>query len=170
MKPQRSKSALSVLVRCQWLVCALPARAVSRLVLDNEVQVEGNGAGPVLLRDGERRWAGWDLGAMLGVGRTSDAWVLLELGDESGVLPVALRTGPCLRVQDLAADLAVPPVVFRERRSAFTNAFSAKDIDDGARGATGLVGLVIEPSRFWTASELAASRALLASSEARANP
>src|SRR5262245_10093457 len=95
---------LFVVVSCHSLVCAVATRWVARLLLDDEVAPAQR---DVVSIDG-RRCAAWDLGAMLGLPPLGHAWVLLNVPYRGEEVPIALRTGPCLTVQPLAAFTALP--------------------------------------------------------------
>lgn len=162
----RPRSTLSVLVRCHWLVCAIPADAVTRLVLPEDVRVSGGGPGePMVVVAGGKTWAGWDLGELLELGRQSAAWVLIELPTGPHSLPMALRTGTCLRVQELVAGLTLPPSLFRARHAAFAGGFSVAEAAGEFVEDHGVLGVMLDPTRLWLQSEVEAARALLARSE-----
>jgi hypothetical protein len=138
---------LFVVVACHDLVCAVATRWIARLLLIDEV--EAPGADVVLV--GGRRWAAWDLGRMLGLPPLDHAWVLLNVPHAGAELPIALRTGPCLTVQPIAAFTALPEGLFRARRGALPAAFPASEI----KGRTdALFGLCFDPARAWTSTEL----------------
>lgn len=155
------RSALAVLVRCHWLVCAIPARAVTRLVLPEEVVVSGNGP-PWVVSAGEDRWAGWDLGQLLDLGDESAAWLLVQVPDEERPLKLALRTGTCLRVQELVVAFELPEQLFRARRSAFAGAFPVTDLGGDLGIDHGVLGVLLDPERLLHPGEIVASREILA--------
>lgn len=163
------KKSLVVLVRCHWLVCAVPARSVTRLVLPDEVSVSG-ASSPLLVTSGGASWAGWDLGELFELGSEHAAWLLLQLADDSAPLNIALRTGTCLRVQELLAPFELPSNLFRARRPAFSGAFPVSEVAGELGTDHGVLGVLIDPTRLLRPGELDASRQLLAAAPDAARP
>lgn len=119
-------SSLSVLVECDALLCAIPTSSVARLLLDDEVTVLSSGDDPERpsrLSIGKESWFGFDLGALLEVGSTRGAWVLLSLSLGGRPLPVALRTGRCVAVREVRGGIDLPGRAFRARPRALRSAF-----------------------------------------------
>jgi hypothetical protein len=162
-----ASSRLCVLSRCKWLVCAIPVDSITRLVLPEEVTVTGTTPGESMIAHyGGRQWAAWDLGLLLEVGPTASSWMFLELPDAHGAIALALRSGICLRVQELRAELALPRELFRARRDAFAGGFAVSSVTDDS-DEQGVLGVAIDLARLWTPAELESSRRLVSSTEMR---
>jgi hypothetical protein len=159
-----SASELGVFVECREVVLGLAARWVERLVLPDvvvkgpEPASAGKRRRPVV-SVGERRYAAWDLGSMLGLSPVARAWLLLRVPHAGGELPIALRTGACLVVRELGGLTALPAGMFTLRAHALGRAFAVERVAPG-RGRS--VGLYLDVPRLWAESELAASAAALA--------
>jgi hypothetical protein len=153
---------LVVVVACHGLVCTLPVRHVERLHRRDEVEPlrpagrrKGPGDGRQLVTVAGEAYAAWNLGTMLELPPLSVAWVLLQIPGRRGPVPVALRTGACLVVQEAPPTVALPPGVVRARGAGIAGAFTTEDLR--GKGWTGAVGLSIDPERFWSEAELEAS-------------
>jgi hypothetical protein len=161
-----------VLVGCHHLVCALPIPSIDRLTLPEAAQrlvipsraAEPAGAPgeplPAVVQVGDERFAAWDLGSLLGLRPLAKSWVLLRVAHGGKEVRIALRTGPCLAVQGVRKLMALPPGIFRARRSALTDGFAAPATKGARLHAS--VGLWLDPSRLWETHELQASATALA--------
>jgi hypothetical protein len=165
---------LCVMLDCGALVCAVPTRRIERLVLSEDAGfVAAKGAAPPVTLGGEqlvsvadKRYAAWDLGELLGLGSSkARSWVLMSVRHERDVLPVALRAGECLVVAPLTATSPVPAGIFRARAGAFTAAFAP---EGGRRTASAVVGLLLDPERLFSRTELETAAATLKAEHARA--
>lgn len=132
--------AVHVVARVGPWVIALPTERLVRMSLASDVRKLGN-----VLIAGERGYAVWGLGAMLGLRDPVRSVALLELSHGGRRLPVALELGECLRVERQLRVHATPPVLFARRVGAFTGAFV---------GGEARVGWVLDLGRLWTAAEL----------------
>jgi hypothetical protein len=165
---------LCVMLDCGALVCAMPTRRIERLVLSEHAEfVTARGAAPPvsfggdqLLSVADKRYVAWDLGELLGLGASkARSWVLLSVRHERGVLPIALRAGDCLVVAPVTATSRVPAGIFRARAGAFTAAFTP---EGGRRTASAVVGVLLDPERLFSQSELDTAAATLRGELARA--
>jgi hypothetical protein len=144
------------------LVGALPAHAVRRLLLLDEVRA------PSELHEGEwllveaagRPHAGRDLGVLLEVPGDVSAWVLVDVLGPGGNVPLALRTGRCLMVDRLPPLFRVPEGLFRSRGRAFPAAFHVTGI--ASRGSASAMGLCVDPFALFGVQELGTAAGLLA--------
>jgi len=157
---------LVVVVACHGVVCTLPARGVERLLLREAVSLHAPAgrrprdtgqALPQVVYAADEPFAAWNLGTMLRLPPVSAAWVLLRIGAGPEPVPIALRTGPCLIVQPLPPSAPLPPTLFKERGPGIVGAFSTGQLRGKPVAPT--MGLSLDPTRFWTEVELAASRA-----------
>jgi hypothetical protein len=169
---------LCVLFECHSVVCALPVRWVSRLLLADEARfVTSSGEAPyqqetrrlelggskVVEAYGQRCTA-WDLGEMLELPPLRSAWVYITLPHRNRTVSLALRTGPCLLVGPVSKLTEVPGNIFRARRAGLPAAFPVRGTAAG--GTNALVGLYLDPRGLWTEAELDRSASVAAASEA----
>lgn len=148
-----AQSELCIVVACHTFVVAIPARFVSRLVLNEDVTPAP--AGPGLVQSGGERFVASNLGSLLELPALTEAWVLLHLPHAGTRVPLALRTGACLVVREVSVEAPLPPGLFNARGDAILGAFVA----DAARGLNGgaLFGLVLNLAKLWTRAELDAA-------------
>ncbi len=132
--------AVHVVARVGPWVVALPTDRLLRMSLASDVRKLGN-----VLVAGERGYAVWSLGTMLGLRDPVRSVALLEFSHAGRSLPVALELGECLRVERQLRVRAAPPALFARRVGAFTGAFV---------GEVARVGWVLDLGRLWTAAEL----------------
>ena len=154
---QTAARDLGVIVRCHQLVCAIPVRWVSRLVLPEEITLIGTS----VVDSGSGRHAAWNLGERLGLPPVKDAWVLLSIPHASAQIPIALATGTCLVVQPLPEHVVLPQGLFKERRGAIAGVF----VPEASHAAA--CGVELDIPLLWSASELDASAALVRRQRAR---
>jgi hypothetical protein len=164
---------LCVLVGFHHLVCALPLPSIDRLTLPEAAQrlvipsrladaaTPSGEPLPAVVQVGGERYAAWDLGLMLGLRPVAKSWVLMQVPHAGKSVPIALRAGPCLAVQNVRKLMKLPPGIFRARRAALTDGFAAAAATKGARYHAS-VGLWLDPARLFEASELQASATALA--------
>lgn len=159
-----AKSELAALVSCHSFGVAIPTRTVARLFLPEQVAAkELNGDAPLLgsIEAGGRVCAAWDLGRILGLPALASSWVVLDVPDDHGALPVALRAGPCAMVTEVRHDAPLPPRIFERRGEAFPSAFATTARGDALPAQLGLFGLWLDPARLFTREERAASRSAI---------
>ncbi len=167
----RTTTELVVVLSCHGLVCTLPVRWVQRLLLREAVSLQPppgrrprEVALPQVVYADEEPYAAWNLGTLLGMPPVSTAWVLLSVGTGAELVPIALRTGPCLIVQPTPAAAPLPPALFRERGPGIVGAFSTRELRGKPVAPT--MGLCLDPQGLWSAAELAGSRAAVAAARA----
>ncbi|MBK6694666.1 MAG: hypothetical protein IPG50_21015 [Myxococcales bacterium] len=168
-QPDADKAELCVFLQCGDFVGALPAQWIDRLVLPIQTQTlivpaeaDAEELSPGLLEVAGQRYASWQLGALLELDIPQIAWVLLRVPHLGSEVPMAVGTGECLFVAPLGATIPLPPGVFRIRPQALSHGFPSSQLGDRAGpGTQSAVGLVLDPSRLWTTSELSASAAIL---------
>lgn len=114
--------------------------------------VEGVSPVRTVVMVGAQPYAAWDLGRMLGLGPLAASWVLARIPFLGGVVPMALRTGPCLAVQALSGSTPLPLGTFRARRQALARAFLAADVGVELKDAP--VGTLLSLAKLWTPSEV----------------
>lgn len=142
---------LSLFVECHEFVCTIDTRSVERLVLPDEVSlVRHDGAVPIV-RVGNRNYASFNLGRLLGQPPTHGASVLLRAVFGGVELPLCIETGPCLVVRPPEPNVKLLSGLFNARRRAVTAAFELPPAMR-ARGRSP-VGLSIEIDELVTAAE-----------------
>lgn len=159
-------SELCVFLQCGDFVGALPTRWVERLVLPVQTKdvvapsaPDAEELAPGILDVGGVRYASWQMSSLLELGIGHVAWVLLRVPHLGSEIPMALGTGECLFVAPLGATIPLPPGVFRIRPQALSHGFPTVQLGERAGDTT--VGLVFDPARLWTTTELSASAAIL---------
>jgi hypothetical protein len=147
---------LCILVGCHTFVCAIPTRVVVRLALPEDVETVDHTGGQ-LVRSGDDWFAVENLGTLLKLEALAGAWVLLRLPHRGAHVSIALRTGPCFAVRDVAVEAPLPSGLFELRGEAVRGAFVA-----ATRGIKeALYGLVLNVEELFQDEELAvAARAL----------
>lgn len=160
-----AKGELCVFLRCGDFVGALPTRWVQRLVLPIQTKEivapaapDAEELTPGVLEVSGQRFASWHMASVLELEMDQVAWVLIRVPHLGSEIPMALGTGECLFVAPLGATIALPPGVFRIRPQALSHAFPTGHLAGGHENS---VGLVLDPARLWTTSELSASAAIL---------
>lgn len=147
-------SRLALLAMCGDLVIAIEADVIFQIRRAEETKARMvDRAMSVIELDGQEI-VGWDLGELLGLGASADAWVIVTLPDSSRI---GLRIGRCLTVQPLPVCRAVPRTIFVSRAGAITAGFSASGIAE-LEGYPS--GVVIDTGRLLTESELVLARKL----------
>jgi hypothetical protein len=155
---------LCVVLSCHHLVCAIPTRWIDRLVQPEEVATIAPAAAPAdasaprLVLVGERRFAAWNLGTLLGLAPLDTAWVLLRFPHRGDELAIALHTGACLVVQPLTPGIGLPAGVFSARAGAVASAVTTAAFKVRVEAE---VALWLEPAKLWTGDELDAAAAAL---------
>jgi hypothetical protein len=76
------------------------------------------------------------------------------------LIPLAVRTGPCLMVQNVQASVPLPAGLFRARGAGIIGAFATSALTGKRLEAA--VGVCLDPPQLWTSAELVSSRAALA--------
>jgi hypothetical protein len=142
---------LSLFVECHDFVCTIDTRAIERLVLPYEVSlVSREGAVPVV-QVGQRNYASFNLGRLLGQPPTHGASVLLRTVFGGAELPLCFETGPCLVVRPPEPNVKVLSGLFNARRRAISAAFQLPEAMRVAGRSP--VGLCIEIDELITAAE-----------------
>jgi len=147
-------SRLALLAMCGDLVIAIEADVIHQIRRAEETKARLVDRGMWVLELEDQEIAGWDLGELLGLGATADAWVIVTLPDATRV---GLRVGRCVTVQPLPVCRAVPRTIFVARTGAITAGFSAVGIAE-LEGYPS--GVVIDVGRLLAEAELALARKL----------
>lgn len=158
---RRARDAkLSVIARLHHLLVAISIESVERLVLPSAVSVlRGCAANAPGVVDVEgRSHASWDIGQLLGLGPAMQAWILLTIERGDARVPVAFGTGACLAIEETPASVRLSSGTLRARAVGIQGAF-LPPASVAARG--GEYGLVLDPTRILSPSELDASAVLV---------
>jgi hypothetical protein len=92
---------------------------------EDVVQKASDGGRVGRVEVGGRAYAELDLGRLLGTPDVQGAHVLLDLPRDKVAMPVALRTGACLRIVPPQRPVPLGRGLFRARQSAIVAAFIA---------------------------------------------
>lgn len=147
-------SRLALLAVCGDLVIAIEASVIHQIRRAEETKARLVDRSLWVLEQEDEDVAGWDLGELLGLGSSEDAWVIVTL--PNGVR-VGLRIGRCVTVQPLPICRSIPRSIFVSRAGAIAAGFSATGISE-LEGFPS--GVVIDISQLLTESELALARKL----------
>ena len=152
---------LSLFLECHDFVCTIDTRAIERLVLPYEITLlSRDGAVPVV-QVGQRNYASFNLGRLLGQPPTHGASVLFRTVFGGVELALCFETGPCLVVRPPEKNVKVLSGLFNARRRAISAAF---DLPEAMRAAgRSPVGLCIEIEELVTAAERNSAAASLRS-------
>ena len=107
------RSELCVVVGCHTFVSAIPTRFVSRLVLNEDVEVAKQ---KELVYSSGETFVNANLGTLLGLPPLGEACVLLQVPHAGTRVAIALRTGPCLAVRDVCVEAPLPAATNRPFR------------------------------------------------------
>lgn len=147
-------SRLALLAVCGDLVIAIEADVIHQIRRAEETKARMVDRSLWVLEQDDGDIAGWDLGELLGLGPSEDAWVIVTL---SNGIRVGLRIGRCLTVQPLPVCRSIPRSIFVARAGAIAAGFAAAGIAE-LEGYPS--GVVIDVSQLLTEAELALARKL----------
>ena len=151
----RTDGELCVLLGLGAMLCAIPSRSLSRLLLLEEARL----LNPGVLEVDAVKFAVWDLAELLGFTHDKPrTWLLCAVPHGSASVPIALRAGPCLAVELVAAGQQLPRGLFRARSRAFAGAFNPAR---HRKLSAAVVGLQLDPLALLNPSELDVSAARL---------
>ena len=133
---------LALFALCGDLVIALDALALHEVRRADDTPTLPDGAGGMIVALDGARFAGWDLGELLGLGSCTDAWAITAL---AGRGRVGFRIGRCALVEPLPVCRALPRGIFAgtagglRRPDAITAGFSLASIPELADRVSGVV-------------------------------
>jgi len=145
-------SQLALLAVCGDLVIAIEADVIHQIRRAEETKARLVDRSMWVLEQDDGDIAGWDLGELLGLGPSEDAWVIVTL---SSGIRVGLRIGRCVTVQPLPICRAIPRSIFVARAGAIAAGFAAGGIAE-LEGFPS--GVVIDVGQVLTEAELALAR------------
>lgn len=105
---------------------------------------------------------GWDLGDLLKLGSSNDAWVICEPQLDRGVRRFGLRVGRCMAVLKLPPCAPVPVGVFGARQRALPYAFATSTLTEIQNWPS---GVVVDLAQLLGAGELEAGKRLVSRRE-----
>jgi hypothetical protein len=149
----RPQVEVSLMLMCRHILCALPAHSVRRLLLEEEVSLQGPA-----IRVGKESFLAWNLAERLGMAPTQGAWALVDVPAGATLLTMALRITKCVSVRPTPPLVALPPGIFVLRSEAIRGGFVP-----GPDAPPETWGLALDPTHLWSAAELSTSHSLLRS-------
>lgn len=145
--------APALFVECEWVVIAIDAGLVERILLAGDTTTRAAGDSGIALVDTGAGWVpGWDLGALMGgeAGR-GPSWIVVRAPAGWPVPAFALRAGRCVCVRALPRSTELPPGVAVLGAGALRSAFVTSAIPELAAYST---GLVLDPLRVLSRDQL----------------
>jgi len=145
--------APALFVECEWVVIAIDAGIVDRILLASDTTARAVGESGMTLIDTGTGWVpGWDLDALLGseAGRGS-SWIVVRAPAGWPVPAFALRAGRCVCVRAMPRSTELPPGVVELGAGALRAAFATASIPELAAYST---GMVLDPLRVLTRDQL----------------
>ena len=152
--------APALFVECEWIVAAIEAGQVDRILLVSDTEVRPLDAGELtLIHTGEAWVPAWDLDAMLGSepGRGT-SWIVVRAPASWPIPAFALRAGRCVCVRAMPRSTELPPGLVELGQGALGAAFATSTIPELAGYST---GIVLDPLRILSAEQLARAAAEL---------
>lgn len=143
--------APALFVECEWLVVAIDAGLVERILLASDTQARALGGGRAAIDTGAGWAPAWDLDGLLGSepGRGA-SWIVVRAPAGWPVGAFALRAGRCVCVRAMPRSTELPPGLVE--LGALRSAFAASAIPELAAYST---GVVLDPLRIPGPGELA---------------
>ena len=145
--------APALFIECEWVVVAIEAGLVERILLVSDTTARPVGDDGLALIDTGTGWVpAWDLDGMMGSepGRGS-SWIVVRAPAGWPVAAFALRAGRCVCVRAMPRSTELPPGLVELGAGAFRSAFATSTIPELAGYST---GVVLDPLRILTRDQL----------------
>jgi hypothetical protein len=151
--------APALFVECEWLVVAIDAGLVDRILLVSDTTARTVAGGEVdgselsVIDTGAAWVPAWDLDGMLGSepGRGT-SWIVVRAPADWPIAAFALRAGRCVCVRALPRSTDLPPGVIELGAGALRSAFATATIPELAEYST---GVVLDPLRIMSVDQIA---------------
>ena len=146
--------APALFVECEWLVVAIDAGLVDRILLASDTPARALAGGALAaINTGEAWVPAWDLDGLLGSesGRGS-SWIVVRAPTDWPVAAFALRAGRCVCVRSMPRSTELPPGVIELGAGALRAAFATAAIPELAGYST---GVVLDPLRILSVEQIA---------------
>ncbi len=146
--------APALFVECEWLVVAIDASLVERILLVSDATVRTLAGGEVSVIDTGAAWVpAWDLDGMLGSepGRGT-SWIVVRAPASWPIAAFALRAGRCVCVRALPRSTELPPGLIELGAGALRSAFATSAIPELTGYST---GVVLDPLRVLHEEQIA---------------
>lgn len=146
--------APALFVECEWLVVAIDAGLVDRILLVSDTTTRTLAGGELAVIDTGAGWApAWDLDAMLGSepGRGS-SWIVVRAPASWPIEAFALRAGRCVCVRAMPRSTDLPPGLVEVGDGALQAAFATSTIPELVGYST---GVMLDPLRILRADQIA---------------
>ena len=145
--------APALFVECEWVVVAIDAALVERILLASDTTARPVGDGAMVLIDTGTGWVpGWDLDALMGseAGRGT-SWIVVRAPAGWPVPAFALRAGRCVCVRSMPRSTELPPGLAVLGAGALRSAFATAAIPELSAYST---GVVLDPLRVLSRDQL----------------
>lgn len=145
--------APALFVECEWIVIAIDAGLVERILLASDTTARPVGDAGITLIDTGTGWVpGWDLDALLGseAGRGA-SWIVVRAPAGWPVPAFALRAGRCVCVRAMPRSTELPPGLVEVGAGALRGAFATTSIPELVGYST---GVVLDPLRALSREQL----------------
>ncbi|HWO19298.1 MAG TPA: hypothetical protein VNO30_10995 [Kofleriaceae bacterium] len=153
-KPAAIESrAPALYIECEWLVVAIEAALVERILLASDTPVRTLPGSETTVIDTGQLWApAWDLDAMLGSepGR-GVSWIVVRAPSSWPIAAFALRAGRCVCVRAMPRSTELPPGLAQLGAGALRSAFATSSIPELGAYST---GVVLDPLRILGQDEI----------------
>lgn len=149
--------APTLFVECEWIVVAIDAAVVERILLVADTTTRTLARREIVLIDTGAAWVpAWDLDGMLGSepGRGS-SWIVVRTPESWPIAAFALRAGRCVCVRAMPRSTELPPGLVHlgagRGAAALRAAFATSTIPELAGYST---GIVLDPLRILSKDQI----------------
>lgn len=158
--PAAEVRAPALFVECEWLVAAIDAGAIERILPAGETAARALDGDLAAIDTGAGWVPAWDLDGLLGSepGRGS-SWIVVRAPAGWLVPAFALRAGRCLCVRAMPPSTALPPGLASLGDGALRAAFATSAIPELGAYST---GVLLDPLRIPSPERIARAAAELA--------
>jgi hypothetical protein len=140
-------------VECEWLVAAIDASVVERILLVSETTTRPLAGGMLLIDTGAAWVPTWDLDGLMGSEPArGSSWIVVRAPASWPISAFAMRAGRCVCVRSMPPTTQLPPGLIELGDGAFRSAFAASAIPELASYST---GVVLDPWRIVGHDEIA---------------
>lgn len=146
--------APALFVECEWVVAALDASLVERILLVSDTTSRSlAGPGTCLIDSGTAWVPAWDLDGMMGSeAARGPSWIVVRAPGSWPIAAFALRAGRCVCVRAMPRTTELPPGLVQLGAGACVAAFATRTIPELASYST---GIVLDPWRIPSQDQIA---------------
>lgn len=145
--------APALFVECEWLVVAIDAGLVERILLVSDTTTRAlPGPGTCLIDTGTAWVPAWDLDVMMGSeAARGSSWIVVRAPESWPIPAFALRTGRCVCVRAMPRTTDLPSGLIQLGTGACRSAFATSAIPELASYST---GIVLDPLRILSQEQI----------------